>query len=176
MKAQLPPPLRGGSGWGGRGRRPRGRRLEGDHRRGSRLDADHGAGFRAAGVHCRRLRPVLRLAQLVALHRRASVHGRQPDGDPHRRGQVPRRPPYAGAGTDLSLFRPDVRSAARLRPALAVADGRDVAGRGGGRRAALHRHSEPRSAAPGRTAAPAASGQGAGDGAAAGHGRGGVYR
>ena len=134
------------------GGRPRRRRVEGDHGRRHRLDPDHGAGLRAAGVHRRRLRPVLRRAELVALHRRAGVDGHQPDGRADRLGPVPGRPADAGAGADLPLLRPPVRPAAGVRPALPVGDVDRLPGGGVPRRPARHRHSEPSAA--GRAARP----------------------
>ena len=125
---------------GGRSRR---RRVRRDHRRRRRLDADDGAGVRAAGVHRRRLRPVLRLAELVAVDRRAGVDGHQPDAGAGVRGQVPGRPADAGAGADLPLLRRTSTSCGLVsRPALPVADAGAVGGGGRRRRGAVHGHPE----------------------------------
>ena len=106
-----------------------GRRLRRDHRGGRRLDADDGAGVRAAGVHRRRVRPVLRLAELVAVDRRAGVDGHQPDAGPGVRGQVPGRPADAGAGPIYRFIAGALRAGPRPRPAVPVADADAVAGR-----------------------------------------------
>ena len=165
-----PPPPGGEGRGGGNGSRRRG--LEGDHRGGHRLDADDGAGVRAAGVHHRRLRPVLRLAELVAVHRRAGVDGHQPDGGAGVRGQVPGRPADAGAGSNLPLFRPLIRSASGIRAPLSADDADRFGGGGGPRRPAVHGDPEPVRGPAGRAAAAGAAGQGTGDRPDAGDGRG----
>ena len=98
------------------------RGLRRDHRGRHRLDADDGARLRAAGVHRRRLRPVLRLAELVAVDRRPGVDGHQPDAGAGLRGQVPGRPADAGTGPIYNFFADIYEVVLAQRPALPVDD------------------------------------------------------
>ncbi len=95
------PPVQAHENSASEDRRCRSRGLRRDHRRGGRLDADDRAGLPAAGRHRRRLRPVLRGPELVAVDRGAGVDGHQPDAGAGIRGQVPGWTADAGAGTDL---------------------------------------------------------------------------
>ena len=159
-----------------RDRRPRsgGRRLRRDHRGRRRLDADDRAGVRAAGVHRRRLRPVLRslswslsIAVLVSMVISLTLV-------PVFAAKFLAGRPMPRAGADLPLLRRRLRNGCSSRAcAFPWADADAVRWRPSASASLLFTGIPDWSDAAGTgQAAAGAAGQGAGDRPDAGDGRG----